>query len=151
MRKDIRGIGGFFEDLPVLLFVLAGVLSVLSSACWTNAYSSEEAEFDDVRVRALAMMDSVLLRLSEYASVPTEAQVGNLNLSALARQQGLDSDCCVSIWMLHPEVYLLASTGNIPEDDRMYGSSSSESRLFNVIDGSGRIGVGEIYVIVWCS
>jgi hypothetical protein len=148
MRNDESGVGGFFEDLPVLVFVLAGVLCIMSTACWSTAQSSVDGVIDTMQRRAAEVMDSLFMKVTRHTSVPSVNQIRSINLSGLVAPTDDGFLLHVSIWIIHPDLDRLASAGSW-EPNEMRESVSSR-RLLNALDESGRVVIGEARVVVWC-
>lgn len=146
MRRDTDGVGGFFEDLPVLAFVLAGVLSVAGTASWTGEALSDGEVREGLESAARHLAASVAIELAGAGALPSTDSVRGANLSGPL--DGLPEDTCalVSVWCLHPdpEPLIVAATaeGDPPE-------AFSARALLNVLCEGGVVGIAEVRVLVW--
>lgn len=76
MRTDTRGVAGFFEDLPVLLLVLAGVSSVALTGAWCTDQQADAARQEGLSAAAEALVRAAVLVASDGG--PSTLTVGSL-------------------------------------------------------------------------
>lgn len=149
MRRDESGVAGFFEDLPVLMFVLAGTLTILISAI--NASSAKMLEERNRAIEAIAerSADIVVSELtSEHPGVPvTVHSVCCTGLDSTLRDFLGTRGFCLSMVLVHPEFRWLSpppeQSHDIPE------IAHAASRLINALVDDGRLGVLAVRVVVW--
>ena len=148
MIRNSEGVAGFFEDLPVLIFVLVGVSVLVMSAAWVSRQNVErelEMGLDDEAFRvAEAVLESFR---SDWGAVPRITSIQAKNLSSI---NGVASGCdgyAVTVSQLYPGLSVLATdaAGN-PGDSCRTGYGSI---LFNGVDDHGLIQILEVKVIVW--
>lgn len=146
MRWDTGAIGGFFEDLPVLAFVLAGTLSVACTASWASGFMSEEERLEALERAASDLVTSVRLELQELGSVPTAESVRQANLSGSIETLPEGTQCLVSLWCVHPmnECLLTEASGACEPE-----VACSDSAFMNMLCDQGFVGVLEVRVLVW--
>ena len=148
MRRDTEAVGGFFEDLPVLAFVLAGVLSVAGTACWTGEQARESGLEVSLERSADLLITSVVLSLTGTSATPSMDSIRCAELS--------EAFCCldqweaalVSVWCVHPasEPLLVVST-----TDGEPGLASHQRVFLNALFPGGTVGIVEVRVLVWAS
>ena len=147
MRGDERGVGGFIEDIPVLVFVLAGVLTLIGTGAWATAYQADDAREDTLRRLATDAIDRVLWMVSGGIDGDLDVEaIGSRNVSDAFAGVPEGNGWLLSIDMLHPraeQLLLISSTlaGN-PAD------SASESRLLNAVS-DGMSAMVRVTVVVW--
>ena len=149
MKKDERGVAGFFEDLPVLLFVLAGTFTIVVSA-WNASQVVVSGEENKALERLTERCAALLL--SEIAgehpeTVITVASVCSTKLIDIATEFLDGSAFCLSIVMVHPELEWLLQesdrSGGVPE------RACSVSRLLNALADDGCTAILVVRIIVW--
>ncbi len=146
MRSDQDAVGGFFEDLPVLAFVLAGVMSVAGTACWTNGQLSETDDSDALGLAAARLAADVVMELRGDGALPSIETVrsANLSLQLAGLTEGLA--CLVSVWCIHPALEPLLVVGVTDSDPEV---ASSGRVLMNASCVGGIVSVLEVRVLVW--
>jgi hypothetical protein len=147
IRKE-DGVAGFFEDLPVLMFVLVGVSVLVMSAAWAQQESVDrelDSELDDVARR---VAESVVASFrSDCGAVPRVASIEGKNLSPVVELPSGCHGCAATAAILHPNPSVLATylEGDVGEVLR-----TGYSRiLFNAVDDHGLILILEVRIIVW--
>jgi hypothetical protein len=146
MRSDTDAIGGFFEDLPVLAFVLAGVLSVSGTATWVGWSMEDAARERSLEDVASSLVSAVVLSLRVNSDVPTVEHIAGSNLSAPIERLGTDMGYVITVWCVHPYRELLLSA----EHGWSGPSTSGFHREFmNVACPGGLVGVVEVRALVW--
>jgi len=146
MRGDQEAVGGFFEDLPVLAFVLAGVMSVAGTACWTSGQLSGTDDSDALGLSATRLAADVVMGLGGSGVLPSIEAVRSANLSVQLASLPEGLACLVSVWCIHPDVELLLVVGDDDSDPEV---ASSERVLVNASCDGGFVGILEVRVLVW--
>lgn len=146
MRRDTDAVGGFFEDLPVMAFVLAGVLSVAGTASWTAGRLADIEGDKELAAQASRVVTSLVAELGAAPYPPSSEGLGAVNISAYADSVPPGYGCMVSIWCVHPEVLQLplAATGEVGP-----GESCAYRSFVNVACDDGSIGILEVRAVVW--
>ncbi len=149
MRADESGVAGFFEDLPVLLIILAGVSVLVFSGATASEHLAEEkieSDLDALAGRFVASIRVSLMRdpSMDHASI---AMVKSLNISRCS-SDALDDECWSAAFvLLSPSNEWLraeSSPGIAPLTGTGYSSS-----LFNALLDDGLVGVIEVRILVW--
>ena len=147
MRRDERGVGGFIEDVPVLVFVLAGVLTLVGTGAWAAEQKAGAARDDALRSLASDTMDRVLWALSD--GVDETMVVGVLagwNASWAFTEVPEGIGWLLSVDMLHPNpgqlILLCSDAVGTPAD------TASDSRLVNA-ECDGMCALVRVTVVVW--
>ncbi len=148
--NDRAGVAGFFEDLPVLMFVLVGVSVLVLSAAWVareNAERQAEESLDEAARRIAGNL--IASFLTEPGSMPRVSSLEGRNLSeAVTRiMPAAVSGFSVAVSQLYP--------GPVAINAQMYGDEAEGSRtgfaraVFNGVDDHGLVLVLEVRIIVW--
>jgi hypothetical protein len=146
MKSDTGAVGGFFEDLPVLAFVLAGVLSVAGTACWASELLSDGERSDAVEHSASQLIVGIVLEMQDSDVLPTVEAVRSANLSDPIGALSDRFSCLVSIWHIHPGNERLMVVGSCEGAPAL---ACSARVLMNVICDDGAVGILEVRVFVW--
>lgn len=146
MRFDDRAVGGFFEDLPVLAFVLAGVLSVSGTAAWTGNELAEAGQLDTLERSAASLVSVIVSDLRDSEVMLTLEMTAAANLSSASDVLAEGIGHYVTIWCVHPFRELLLSYGDVGDEPTLVGSDSS---FVNMLCDEGVVGVSEVRAIVW--
>jgi hypothetical protein len=149
MRADDAAVAGFFEDLPVLLIILAGVsVLVLSGVVASErlAEAEREIELDQTASRFVASIMTSLVRdpSMDHTSV---ALLVSLNISRCACDALDGESWSASLVLLGTFAEWLrteSSAGTQPLADTGYSAC-----LLNAVMDDGLIGVVEVTVLVW--
>lgn len=150
MSWDDSAIGGFFEDLTVLLFVMVGVAVIVSAAVWTAHDAMDVRAENELDLLAEELLTGMLIEISRPESLgyaPTLDHIKGLDLLAIAT--GIDPDCgfCMSAAERHPEhAWLCSATRGLPDGAVDTGFASG---FVNSLDPTGRVVVVEVMVLVW--
>ncbi|MDH3364791.1 MAG: hypothetical protein OEM29_02130 [Thermoplasmata archaeon] len=147
MRDDHLGIGGFFEDLPVLLFVLTGTLLLIGTNVWVmegrgvlEAVSSCEQQAED-------LVGTFMLALSNKCGADaTVESVRFVNSSLLDNGSTWPGVWAISVSVIHPWQELLLSLGNQTEPTG--ADAGWHNRLFNLRYGVSGSAVAEVVAYV---
>ncbi len=146
MKADESAVGGFFEDLPVLAFVLAGVALLMSTGVYVSQRLDEARSEEEADALAESLLLEVLGKLRNQESsgvMPTVASVVGADLAvSLNRVTG----CTVSVVMRHPNVeWLRVESFGVFEQSR----TGYASALMNAIDDDGIVVILEVRVVAW--
>ena len=150
MRGDRRGVGGFLEDIPVLVFVLAGVVTLIGASVWAAGMRSDLVREVELESLADDLLDQALWGLSYgvdgCVSVDRMAQ---LDLSELSGRVPDGTGWLVSVDVIHPwaEQLLLAQGG----DQYHVAYVGCGSKLINASYGTDGGAVVKVTAVVWCS
>lgn len=150
MRDDKQGVGGFLEDIPVLVFVLAGVVTLIGASVWAAGMRSDLVREVELESLAGDLVDRALWDLSDgvdgHVSVDRMAQ---LDLSQLSGRVPAGTGWLVSVNVIHPwtEQLLLAQGGS--QHHVAYVGCGCE--LINAPYGTDGSAVVKVTAIVWCS
>jgi len=146
MRSDETAVGGFVEDLPVMVFVLAGVCMLVGSAVdaadKVRAGPGDELELVAERL-VVEVVDAACV-----VDLPTVAGLRSLNISDCAR--AIAESCVgsyVSLRSLYPASDVLLAWGSFPVERPE--ETGSFSRLVNAVDDKGLVIVVEVRAVVW--
>jgi hypothetical protein len=149
VRPDDSAIAGFFEDLPVLLIVLAGVAILVFSGVSASERISRESAQRSLDATAARFVDSIMLSLSRSL---TDQHV---SLSAI---MSVNVSLCAGGTLCH-EFYRIAFVELYPdvrwirvETDAMGvlgGDTGYASRLINAVMDDGAVGIVGVTAFVW--
>jgi hypothetical protein len=150
MKADCDGVAGFFEDLPVLMFVLTGTFIVVAAGVWTS--NTLEARRVQDRLEALAegLVNDIVLEIEARLggeSFPTVSSLSNLNLSHVAGGALSDHHCSVAIIERYPEVRWLVHWSYKTPDLPIQAVGAA--KLLNAFDEHLMVVVVEVRAIVW--
>jgi hypothetical protein len=149
VRSDIDAVAGFFEDLPVLIYVLSGTLVLASSATWAAQFVSESRDTRSLGHLAESLADKALAEIRNGQPdwhLPTVRSLEGLNLSHLGDDlQG--RKFAISITMRHPTEDFVFSAGMGDLNDTI--STGFCSRFLNALTDDGLVAILELRVIVW--
>lgn len=146
MRGDTEAVGGFFEDLPVLAFVLAGVLSVAGTASWASGMMSEGDLCEELERSASQLVAAVVAELRGVDTLPTVEAVRHADISGLMRTLPEGAEGLVSVWSAHPVNERILVVGSCEGEPLL---ARSESMLMNAVFDGGAVGILEVRVLVW--
>ncbi len=150
MRNDRRGVGGFLEDIPVLVFVLAGVVALIGASVWTAGVRSDLAREVELESLADELVDLALWNLSDglggFVSVD---RMERLDLSQLSGRVPGGTGWLISVDVIHPwaKQLVLAQWGGL--DDVVYVGCGW--KLVNAPYGTDGSAVVKVTAVVWCS
>ena len=148
MRCDTSGVAGFFEDLPVLLLVLAGVSSVVLTGAWCSEQRADSAGHDDLSAEAELLVRAALLAASGGRSSLVTVDA----LLALSPEDLAEAGSSCVGWTVVVEIVY-------PTGERHELSSGSECtfscdlgwacELVNAAYDGDRIAIAEVIGIAW--
>ncbi len=146
MRSDETGVGGFAEDLPVMVFVLAGVCLLVGSA--VTATEKVRADDDDDLESLAEILVSEVMKVFSVTETPTVAALRSFEIGGCTERvlAGCDG-WFLSLRSVHPEVEMLQSAGALP--GQFPGTTGSCSRLINAYDDEMMLVVVEVRAVVW--
>jgi len=146
MRSDEAAVGGFAEDLPVMVFVLAGVCMLVGSA--VDAADRVEAGPGDELELVAEMLVSEVIDAACVAALPTTAGLRSLNVSDCVHAIAASCEGShLSLRSVYPVPELLLSWGAFPVERPE--ATGSFSRLVNALDDEGLVIVVEVRAVVW--
>lgn len=148
MKRDTSGALGFFEDLPVMVFVLAGVASLIATAAWSEATIKEGTLHSDLE-RLAELVSAWILdgAPGEVRTLPTADAFRALNLSSLAELLPEGRSFTAAVTQRHPVVEALNSYS--AQSFELPSLTGCSLRFLNAIDGLSRVVVVEVRVVVW--
>ena len=150
MRADRSGVAGFFEDLPVLMFVLSGVVTLVLTSVFVSERISEDRLDDQLDAVAKRMVDSVASEMLFSCGpdvLPTVTSIRALNCSGLVSPLSEGRGYALSVFSMHPSFgCLLSFSSNQSSAPRSTGYAS---RLLNALGDDGLCVILEVRVIVW--
>jgi hypothetical protein len=148
MRTDDKGVGGFFEDLPVMIFVLAGVSSLIMTGVFASEEISRARESEELSYIAVHMVDGLVSHSQPNDGVmPTLGHIRALNASEICGGLACGRHFAATMIMRHPGYELLCQGS-----DSVRGSACdavSATRLLNALDENGVIAIVEARVVAW--
>lgn len=148
MRNDIKAVGGFFEDLPVLAFVLTGSFLVIGMNVWVAGQREAHDVLRLLDESAEELADAVVMELTAggHSVVPLDS-VRLLNSSSFLPLHLSLASWTVSLSLIHPAQIPLATWqgGHAPPDS----DAGWHSTLFNVLCSRSCVGVAEVVAVVY--
>jgi len=149
VRSDKSGVAGFFEDLPVLAFVLVGSCVLIASGILTSEANAQKADADRLHKLASSLGDSLVAELLQARPglVPSISTVCTTALEEVAESVTIDRNYCFSILMLHPELRFIC---NLSSEERCADCRvAAASRLMNASIDDGLVVILLVRVLVW--
>ena len=149
MRVDRAAVAGFFEDLPVLLFVLAGVMTLVVSSTFAAERFDAQKRQKELDESAQDIADAIVrcIELSAGSNgLPLVSAVSSMNISNKVAQTG-GCDFAASVFIVHPLVKLVIYYSTDP--DALPKLTGSSLRFMNAIDDQGEIIIVEVRTVVW--
>jgi hypothetical protein len=150
MKADCDGVAGFFEDLPVLMFVLTGVFIVVAASVWTSNTLEAQRMRDRLEALAEGLVNEVVLETEARLggeSFPTVSALSNLNLSHVAGGVLSAHRCSIAVIERYPEVRWLVHWSDETPDSPIQAVGAA--RLLNAFDEHLMVVVVEVRAIVW--
>lgn len=147
VRKDHNGIGGFFEDLPVLLFVLLGSLLLVATNAWITVgnEASRAARFADEEAEDLVTSFLLSLR-SVFGDEVSVDSVKRFNSSLMMNDMPSAGSWAISVTVIHPwQESVLTMGSRLPASCTAAGW---HSRLINLRYGVAGCAVAEVVASV---
>jgi hypothetical protein len=150
MKVDDAGVGGFLEDLPVLMFVLAGVTVLLSSAVWAASWFEQDRGEESLEDSAERVLETVLSGLPcPRMGYPTAQGIVESNLTGAVEQSAQGVHWRLAIVMLYPGPEWLVSLSDCGVVTP--ASACSASKLLSASGPDGGTVVLEVTVVVWAA
>jgi hypothetical protein len=150
MNASCSGVAGFFEDLPVLIFVLSGVVAMVLTGVFVSerlAAARMDQQLDEVATRIVDSVVAELLFSSGPDTPPTTAFICAFNYSDMACQFSEGRAFSLSVFSLHPSfcqmVNVCSTRGDTPR------SSGYASEMLNALSDDGLCMVLEVRAVVW--
>ena len=150
MMWNDEGVGGFFEDLPVLAFILTGSLLIISTNVVLAEQKDDMERLESLELSAERLAHLVLVALSEgFRDDVTLESMRALNRSSLPSPSELAgaSGWTVSLTVIHPwqELVGVWESGS----SAVYAEAGWHCLLFNVSYGQYGVGVAEVVAVVF--
>jgi hypothetical protein len=144
---DRSAVAGFFEDIPVLLIVLVGVMSLVLSGVVAAGRTQHIENQKQLDLLASRLIDSIAINVAPDPSIEHASLVAfsSLNFTRCAADVLADESFGISIIQLYPATEWI----RIRPADPQGQDTGYASRLFNARSDSGTIGVLEVVAIVW--
>jgi hypothetical protein len=112
MRNDCRGIGGFFEDLPVLLFVLAGSMLLIGTNAWITVGKDTLETSRMAEERAEDLSATFMLALhGDFGGDVAVQSVRLVTASSIGTEATLPESWRISVTVIHPWRELVLALG----------------------------------------
>lgn len=149
MKVDRTAVAGFFEDLPVLLFVLAGVTTLVVTSTLAAEKFGEQKRQKELNELARDITDTIVRRVQQSAGLnglPLVSSLINVNLSDEVPQIG-HCDFAASVFIVHPLAKPIVYFSSDP--DALPKLTGSSLRLMNAIDDQGEVVILEVRTVAW--
>lgn len=150
MIRGDEAVGGFYEDLPVLLFVLLGVFVLVSASVFASGQLSERRELDWMEGIAEEVLTAILSHLTSADGVgytATMAAMREMGLDSLAGMAARDACYCVNVVAIHPRTeWLCSAARGDPGSAVLTGLARA---LLNAVCDDGSTGIVEVTVLAW--
>lgn len=147
MWTDRSAVAGFFEDIPVLLIILVGVMSLVLSGVVAAERAQHIENQKQLDLLASRLIDSVAINVAPDPAVEHASMVAfaSLNATRCAANVLDDELFGISVIQLYPSMEWIQTRSPDPQrQDTGYAS-----RLFNARLDDGSIGVLEVVAFVW--
>jgi hypothetical protein len=144
---DRSAVAGFFEDIPVLLIILVGVMSLVLSGVVAAERAQHIENQKQLDLLASRLIDSVAINVAPDPAVEHASMVAfaSLNATRCAANVLDDESFGISVIQLYPSMEWIQTRSPDPQrQDTGYAS-----RLFNARLDDGSIGVLEVVAFVW--
>ncbi len=150
MRLDDRGVAGFFEDLPVLMFILAGVASLVFTGLVSSETRSEDRLQSELDAAAQSLADNIIARLHQCegsaGSIPSVRTLKQTDFDDLTADLSRGYRSSIGLVQLIPTCERIY--GTVPPDDPPL-STGYAARFMDALNESGLAVILELRVIVW--
>lgn len=149
MKADRAAVAGFFEDLPVLLFVLAGVTTLVLTSVFVAERLELQKKQKDLEEAARNLANVIVRKARLYAGpdlLPLVSYLSSLNISDEVAPGGT-IDFAVSVFVVHPLVKCILDYSTNP--DAIPRLTGSALRLANAIDDQCGIVILEVRTLAW--
>lgn len=150
MRDDRRGVGGFLEDVPVLVFVLAGVVALIGTSVWAAGVRSDLVREAELESLADELVDQTLWDLFDGVdSCVSVDRVERLDLSHLSGRVPDGTGWLVSVNVVHPWVEQLVFAQGGHQEEVAYVCCGW--KFINAPYGADGSAVVKVTALVWSS
>ncbi len=150
MMADDRGVAGFFEDLPVLMFVLAGVFIIVAAGVWTSDALASQRFHNKLEGLAEELVNDIIHEVTVRAGanqLPSLDILTSLNLGRVAADS-VQSHCySIAIVERFPTTQWLVNCSKASGSQPFEAAGSA--LLLNALDSQLRVVVIEVEVLVW--
>ncbi|MCJ2533044.1 MAG: hypothetical protein LN411_03885 [Candidatus Thermoplasmatota archaeon] len=142
--------GGFLEDIPVLVFVLAGVVTLIGASVWAASMRSDLVREAELESLADDLVDQALWRFSDSeGGCVSVDRLAQLDFSELSSRVPDGTGWLVSVNVIHPweEQLVLAQGG----DEHHVANVGFGCKLINASYGTDGGAVVKVTAVVWRS
>ncbi len=150
MKNDCLAVAGFFEDLPVLAFVLSGVMSLILTGTFVARHLEVERNQEHLDDLAQRIVDSLAGRIClsrGTESLPTVVALIAWNYSAIFRDLCEGHGYLFTVNSVHPSpeelIRACSDSRDTPE------STGHAVRFVNALDARNLRIVLEANILVW--
>lgn len=149
MRDDISGVGGFFEDLPVLALVLTGVAVLVASAVHLSDVVAGERVQRLLDSEAERLLNGVLSEAGACTPdlFPLASALESPNMSRCANGLPSGLEYSIGVLRLHPDPNWVFTVQSAP--DSTPAATGYASSVINAVLDDGKIAIYEVRVLVW--
>jgi hypothetical protein len=144
--RDDSGIGGFFEDLPVLAFVLGGVILLISSSVWSAQVGSAVEARETLEAVADELVQCVLL-------TPFDGTLSLDRLTSVCLSAARESPARCEGFVLNASVVypysLVVATVDVGEAFEHCDDIAYAAGVVNAVDEFRLTVIVEVRVLVW--
>lgn len=149
MRADVTGVGGFFEDLPVLFFVLLGTIAVISTSVFVAEERANVRALAEADATAETLLDALLAKLSrgDGRTISIES-LRAINASQVGGLCPLGYYWQLSVIVIHP----WAESINLHGEGRPkmeFGGPGYAEEVINALYGVDGGALVEVKCVVW--
>ena len=147
MWTDRSAVAGFFEDIPVLLIVLVGVMSLVLSGVVAAERTQRIENQRQLDLLASRLIDSIAINVAPDPSIEHASLVAfaSLNFTRCAANVLADESYGISVIQLCPSTEWIRTRAADPQGH----DTGYASRLFNARLDDGSVGILEVVVFVW--
>ena len=147
MENDVNGIGGFFEDLPVLILLLAGVSSVVLTSAWSVEQRAQGEELEELNRSAERILGSALAAASDDGDGEFALEdLLRLDCRAIGLEPGIDG-WVVVVEVVHP--FMDGAVARSSASEPTPSSVGWASTVVNATYSGDMVAVVEVTCLVW--
>ena len=150
MMADDGGVAGFFEDLPVLMFVLAGVFIIVATGVWTSDALARQRFHSKLEGLAEELVNDIIHEVRVRAGanqLPSVGILSSLDLGRLAAESVRSYCYSIAIVERFPTTQWLVNCSKASGSQPF--ESAGSALLLNALDSQLRVVVVEVKVLVW--
>ncbi len=149
VRSDESAVAGFFEDMPVLLIILAGVAVLVISGTFAGERMRDARNQEELDVLASRFVDSVIMSMSAdpYIEHVSLSAIHSVNITRCATETFASESYKISFLLCYPNLERIRSASSL--DEFLCEDTGYSSLMMNVVLNDGTIGVAEVSAIVW--